>query len=432
MSDIQRKLASIRIIDAIEPIPDADAIEVAVLGGWRVVIKKGEFKPGDLCVYFEIDSFLPTGEPAWQFLVDKSSRTFEGVVGHRLRTIKLRGQVSQGLVLPITGLNRTITLDEHEYEFGDVEWENGEDVTDILGIKKWEQPLPAELAGQAEGLFPSFIRRTDQERCQNLVPEIFGFEDQLVPFDVDPILNGDKPELIGELIAKGTITCNADGDWFKVLPAKADPNARYEVTMKLDGSSMTVFARSKFTEPVAVDDGTLENPVESGVCSRNLQLKVNAENAENTFVKLALQSGLLGVLENLAADGAGDFAVQGELMGPGIQGNREGLKDFKFFVFDVQRIDEGGRYLTPAERAEFMKTLYAEGVDPKRVAHVPVIAFQANLKDTLGITNVKELLAFAEGPSITHAVREGLVFKRLDGKFSFKAISNAYLAKEKD
>ncbi len=204
---------------------------------------------------------------------------------------------------------------------------------------------------------------------------------------------------------------------------------------------MTVFARRAGEREVGTGDdfgsvggqsAWVETIVESGVCSRNLQLKVNAENAENTFVKLALQSGLLGVLENLATDGAGDFAVQGELMGPGIQGNREGLKDFKFFVFDVQRIDEGGRYLTPAERAEFMKTLYAEGVDPTRVAHVPIVAAQANLKDTLGITNVKELLAFAEGPSIAHAVREGLVFKRLDGKFSFKAISNAYLAKEKD
>lgn len=115
MSDIIRKLASIRRIDAIEPIPNADAIELAVLGGWKVVTKKGEFQPNDLCVYFEIDSFLYDGVPAWQFLVDKSSCQFEGVTGHRLRTIRLRGAISQGLVLPISSLFRVVEVDGKPY-----------------------------------------------------------------------------------------------------------------------------------------------------------------------------------------------------------------------------------------------------------------------------------------------------------------------------
>ena len=100
----KRKLVSIRTIASVEPIPNADAIEVAVVDGWKVVTKKGEFKAGDLCVYFEIDSFLPDGVPAWQFLVDKSSRIFEGVKGHKLRSIKLRGVTSQGLVLRLEQL----------------------------------------------------------------------------------------------------------------------------------------------------------------------------------------------------------------------------------------------------------------------------------------------------------------------------------------
>lgn len=94
-----RRLATFRTIDAVEPIPGADAIELAVVGGWKVVTKKGEFQVGDPCVYLEVDSFLPDGVPAWQFLVDKSSRTFNGVVGHKLRTVKLRGAISQGLIL---------------------------------------------------------------------------------------------------------------------------------------------------------------------------------------------------------------------------------------------------------------------------------------------------------------------------------------------
>lgn len=427
MSTIQRKLVTIRTIDAINPILDADAIEVATLGGWNVVVKKNEFKVGDKVVYFEIDSFLPDGNPAWQFLVDKSSRTFEGVVGHRLRTVKLRGQVSQGFVLPLT------VLPEVEQHLHDMEVVLGKaaaleeikqlDFSELLGIKKWEQPLPAELAGQAEGLFPSFIRRTDQERCQNLVREIFQYEDQKV------LVEGLDPQVVLDGKVSGMPVIIEDGQVFAIRRGKADRDARYEVTMKMDGSSMTVFARAQFTEPLIDELGVRQNPIETGVCSRNLQLKVNEANADNTFIKLAMQSGLMGVLEELA-DGGRDLAVQGELMGPGIQGNREQFKDFKMFIFDVQDISTQ-TYLTPAERMDLMTELYSRGVNPNMVQHAPILHHSTTL-DELGITNVKELLAFAEGPSLHHAVREGLVFKRVDGGFSWKAISNAYLSKEKD
>ncbi len=413
MSTINRKLVTIRTIDAINPIEGADAIEVATIGGWNVVIKKGEFAPGDKCVYFEIDSFLPTGNPAWQFLVDKQGRTFEGVVGHRLRTVKLRGQISQGFIVPLSALPQIDGQPEDA------------DLAEVLGIKKWEQPLPAELAGQAEGLFPSFIRRTDQERCQNLVNEIFQTEDRLLDFSL--MAQTMTAEALTTMQDKGLLEWVGDGlggRWMKVDKAKADVNARYEVTIKLDGSSCTVFARATVGE-----DPSLVQ-VEGGVCSRNLQLKVNEANADNTFISVALKSGLLGVLEQFARDGDGSFAVQGELMGPGIQGNREQFKTHQLFVFDVQNIDRQ-TYLTADERAEFMQKLYDNGVNPNLVKHTPVLHAAVTLAE-LGITNVKELLAFAEGPSIFHQVREGLVFKRADGNFSFKAISNVYLAKEKD
>ena len=420
MSTIQRKLVTVRTIDAINPIDGADAIEVATIGGWNVVVKKGEVKAGDPCVYFEIDSFLPDGNPAWQFLVDKQPREFEGVRGHRLRTVKLRGQISQGFIVPLTALPQVVTewdricnqpgLKAANTTIHDV------DFSELLGIKKWEAPLPAELAGQAEGLFPSFIRKTDQERCQNLIGEIFGYEDTIT--EVENFAN--LPE---EAFTKGHFR-RVDGKVFKVTPAKVDRNAKYEVTIKLDGSSCTVFARA-----VVGEDPSLVQ-VESGVCSRNLQLKVNEANADNTFISVALKSGLLGVLEQFARDGDGSFAVQGELMGPGIQGNRENLKVHQLYVFDVQNIDKQ-TYLTPDERTEFMRKLYEAGVKPDLVKHTPVLHAEVTLEE-LGITNVKELLAFAEGPSITHQVREGLVFKRADAGFSFKAISNVFLAKEKD
>lgn len=423
MSENLRKLVSVRRITAINDIPGADLIKVATIGGgWPVVVKVNEFKVGDLCAYFEIDSFLPESDERYAFLM-KSTREFEGVRGHKLRTIKLRGQVSQGLALPL----HLFFADFEGSKFDEGQelsefFTEGQELTELLGIKKWEATLPAELAGQAEGLFPSFIRKTDQERCQNLVAEIFGYEDTYTPFTNHASVPTEAWE---SMIVKGEVVFDSpSGTYMKVNKAKGDPNARYEVTLKCDGSSMTVFARNEIQ-----DDPSL-GQMNSGVCSRNLQLKVNEANAENSYVKLALQSGLLGVLEHLAREGEGNFAVQGELMGPGIQGNREGLTGTRFYVFDVQNIDEG-RYLTPEERREFMQKLYREGVSPNLVDHVPVLQFNVTL-DQLGIRNVTDLLKYAEGPSITNKVREGLVFKRMDGKWSFKAISNLFLIGEKE
>ena len=374
-----RQLVSVRHISALNPIPDADAIEVATVDGWKLVVKKGEFTVGESCVYFEIDSFLPESDERYAFLMKNGVREFEGVRGHKLRTIKLRGQVSQGLALPlksfpeiiaqlpISGVNPLVFTAE---ELAEKQAETSAqiramDFSEVLGIKKWEAAIPAELAGQVKGLFPSFMRKTDQERCQNLLTEIF----------VD------------------------------------NKDARYEVTMKLDGTSVTMYHR----------DG------EVGVCSRNLELKVNEENAGNSLVKMLLDSGMGDALKTLGHN----IAIQGELMGPGIQKNREQLKTPVFYIFDIQALD-AGIYLTPVERSKmYLKLLFDFGVKESMVQHVPILHDGVTLAE-LGISNVDELLNFADGPSITHPVREGLVFKKMDGTFSFKSISNLFLQKEKD
>lgn len=154
----ERKLATIRKIAAIEPIEGADAIEVAVVDGWKVVVKKGEFQVDSLAVYLEIDSWVPT-ELAPFLSKGKEPREFEGVKGERLRTVKLRGQLSQGLLLPIP--EDTIKGAGHLVA-------EGLDVTDHFGILKWERPMNAQLAGMARGNFPALVPKTDQERIQNL------------------------------------------------------------------------------------------------------------------------------------------------------------------------------------------------------------------------------------------------------------------------
>jgi RNA ligase (TIGR02306 family) len=342
-----RKLASIRRIADILPIEGADAIEVAVVDGWKVVIKKGEFAIGDSAIYLEIDSWVPH-EIAPFLSKGHEPREYNGVKGERLRTVKLRGQVSQGLLLNywdfpdvVKEFHKTRIVDPNDIDASF-------DVTDILGIQKWEAPIPAQLQGQAKGTFPSsLIPKTDQERIQNCFRDI------------------EK---------KGDVT--------------------YEVTMKLDGSSTTIFRW----------EGELR------VCSRNMELKINDENKDNTFVAMALEIG------DRIPEG---FALQGELMGPGVQGNREGFKDHKFFVFDVFLIKEH-KYAGPAYRRALCQEYGFE--------HVPVLGVAWKAPES-----VDSGLDIADGPSINHKIREGLVWKcNEDPSFSFKAISNQFLLKGGD
>lgn len=334
-----RKMSSIRKIDAIGPITGADAIEVATVGGWKIVVKKGEFAVGDLAVYCEIDSWIPT-ELAPFLSKGKEPREFEGVRGERLRTIRLRGQLSQGLLLSLdTALPFTNSFVE------------GDDVSEVLNIRKWERPMPAQLAGVARGNFPSLIPKTDQERVQNLVDEI-----------------------------------------------GAAQGSSYEVTEKLEGSSMTCY----------LIDG------EFGVCSRNLDLK---RDENNSFWATAIADDIESKMR--AVTGVGDFAIQGELIGPGIQDNIYKLSKPEFHVFDVYPI-MAGEYMQPIHRRSFVEQVLG-------LKHVPVLdaSFVIN-------TNVEGLLSMAEGKSVLNPKqeREGIVFKQVNGGMTFKGISNLYLVNE--
>jgi RNA ligase (TIGR02306 family) len=342
-----RKMATIRKIDDIGPIEGADAIEVATVGGWKVVVKKGEFTAGDLVVYCEIDSWIPF-ELAPFLCKGKEPREFEGIKGERLKTIKLRGQLSQGLILPLEPTCANIESELFE----------GLDVSFPLNIVKWDKPVNAQLAGICKGNFPSLIPKTDQERCQNLVKEI--------------------------------VVANESG-------------SKFEVTEKLEGSSMTCY----------LIDG------EFGVCSRNMDLKRDENNA---FWKAAVEDDI----ENQMRQAGDNFAIQGELIGPGIQGNIYKLSKPEFRVFDVYDV-KSGQYISPDFRRAMISTM--------NLKHVPVLVAHGSLYDTLGITDIPGLLQFAEGKSvmgdITGPEREGIVFKQVDGGMTFKVISNKYLLGEK-
>lgn len=374
-----RKLASIRKIAELNPIEGADAIEVATIDGWKVVVKKGDFQVGELAVYLEIDSWVPH-ELAPFLSKGQEPREFNGVKGERLRTIKLRGQVSQGLLVKLNQLvfavetksigpdsSAVLRIENLDHE--------GADVTELLGIQKWEAPLSAQLAGKAKGNFPSFIPKTDQERIQNCFGEI---QKKAKRFLTEKVWNAET-----QTLEEHPVIVPAD---FK------EPT--YEVTMKLDGSSMTIFRW----------EGELR------VCSRNLELKIDEENKDNSFVAMALK------ISDKIPEG---LAFQGELWGESIQGNKEGIKGHRFSVFDIFDIKKY-EYFDPYSRVVTCDSLGLE--------HVPILGEDWNAPQS-----IEEALKLASGPSIHAKQREGIVYKcNEDPAFSFKIISNDWLLKHSE
>jgi RNA ligase (TIGR02306 family) len=354
--NLDRKLATVRRVNEIRPIIDADNIELAVVDGWQVVVKKGEFHVGNTAVYFEIDSWIPIELAPFLRKPGHPERIFEGVDGERLRTIRLRGQISQGLLLPTAPYGAP---------------NDGEDLTERLNIKKWEKPIPTQLAGTVKGTFPTFLRRTDQERIQNK---------------------------------------------YKDLRANTD---LFEITEKLDGSSMTVYHRPD-----------VDGQPQSGVCSRNLELKPDPANA---FWSVVLRDDIIYKLMVLVTPlGLGrSLALQGELVGPGVQGNSYKLERLEFYVFDIFDIDTQ-EYLDAGERGRIVHEM---GLN-----HVPPYGWGAINKVNALTQSVKEmtlqmLLDQADGPSMINssARREGLVYKSTqEPSNSFKVISNEWLLKEKE
>lgn len=343
-----RKLATIQKIEEVQPIENADSIEKVRVKEWWVVSKKGMFNTNDLCVYCEIDSLLPISNPEFDFLA-KSSRpktmNIDGIeyTGYRLKTIKLRGQISQGLALPITIVK--------EYPLLVV----GDDVSEDLKIVKYEPPIPANLSGVMKGFFPGFIPRTDEERIQNCAD----------------LLEKHKGET-------------------------------FYITEKIDGSSVTFFKRN----------------AEFGVCGRNWELK---DTEENTMWRIAKEMNLIEKLQ----DG---FAIQGEIIGEGIQRNPLKTKGQKVYFFNVYDINKG-RYLDFKDFIDFCQKMGINTVPVVNSAYV----MNSTAEGLIEMANGKSLLSETTN-------REGLVFRPVNetkdeingsiSRLSFKVVSNDYLLKE--
>lgn len=387
-------MASIQQILNIRPIPGADAIEAVDVLGWTVVAQKGIHTVGDLVIYYELDSWLSADDPRYDSFSERFGM-WGDKRGMRLKTIKLRKQISQGLIMSLK-------------QFPEIKNPKiGDDVTEILKIEKWESLHEANSnAGGATGVhtkaarpFPSFVRKTDQERIQNYLHAMDMF--MADNFEVSVKLDGSsmsvyhvnkESPLFDKLLAETEEREMRKMGWFKRLVRRVEKFAGFR-------------PKPDFIQ---------------GVCSRNIQLDTNGDNHFSQFVKDN------GILEALKRNNQ-TIAIQGELIGPAIQENYEKVDKNEFYVYDVFDINKQ-EYLMPVESQTTAANL--------SLNYVPVLFQDFKLKYLPGLDPVEKdartimdaILKFAEGAGLRAGVkREGLVFKSNTGPHSFKAISNSYL-----
>lgn len=366
-----RKLATIQKITNITPIEGADKIAVAHVLGWEVVIRKEEFNVGDLCVYVETDSIMPA-LPEFEFLKERK---------YRVRLIRLRKQVSQGLCLPLSVLPKK--------SFGS--YREGNDVTEALGVVKYDPEAAKEARLQAiqdsvhknridkflkryawyrrfftkagRRGWPKFIKKTDEERIQR-IPNICERE-------------------------KGTI---------------------FTATEKLDGQSATyslLKLKRRFWH--------FKQQYQFIVCSRNIHLKTPNNSSYWTIAK---QINVENILKQLIFDNDEFIVLQGEIIGEGIQNNKYKIKGYDFYAFNLIHSLTGLDDYTTMEH----------DLNPHNVKCVPLVTNNFILNE-----DISKCVEASKGKSVLQKIhREGLVLRNYQKGISFKIINPDFLLQYQD
>jgi RNA ligase (TIGR02306 family) len=381
MSEIKRKLATIQTIDTVKAIPGADRIKVITFksNGWKCVTNiETNPQPGDRRIYFEVDSVLPSDEKVFAFMEPYH---------YRVKTIRLKNQVSQGLALPLDDIFQSPEISKKfneaafrgdfgdprsfttvpartDSEFQGSSWylnpknlPDGTDLTDALGVIKYELPETSIIGGDTKGSFPGFIEKTDEERAQNFS-------------NIEEILSAHE----------------------------------WDVSVKMDGTSGTFFLMNG----------------EFGVCSRNQELK---DSEGNVFWKMARKYNIENRMKVFSAGMSNlNFAIQGEVAGPGIQSNRAKLTEVQLFVFTIQNIDRGIRVDNGGIQG-ILDQMNRLGENFDDLKMVPTLTEVPPLK------TLEDVAKLAEGNNlINESTREGIVLRaKNNAHISMKFINPSYL-----
>lgn len=366
-----RKLATIRTISALNPIEGADAIVCAQVDGWECVVKKDEFKVGDKCVYIEIDSIVPASNKVFEFLESRK---------YRVRTIKLKGQVSQGLCLPIdlfpnimkkkvdTDVTDDLGIVKYDPQAQKERQESGKKdsfIVKFLMRYKWFRAIRRHLSDSTKGFPSHIVSKTDEERIQNMTS----------------ILRNNAGVLVS-------------------------------ATEKLDGQSYTATLRKrKHRLPFT-------SKYEFVIASRNLRIGLSQKNT--TYIDVTNKYGIYDILVRNIGN-YDSIAIQGEICGPTIQGNKYKLDSNDLFIFRI-------KFNKDSEQTFMSQKSVVKFAEENKLKAVPFLG-EFKLPET-----VQELvdLSSSETSRLTKdVIREGIVIREAKDNygFSFKVINPKFLLK---
>lgn len=365
-----RKLATIRNIQEIKPIVGRDRVEMATVDGWTCMVSKADgFKPGDKCIFCEPDSVFPATEQ-WEFLKKYN---------YRIKTQKFKDGnkqtiYSQGLILPLT----ILPIKPDYYNQPEKYFALGDDVTETLNITQWEDTMDREVTKDViSKKYPKWLMHFGWFRKLVTKKKVFkGFPSFIAKTDEERIQN-----------------CY---EFSQSEPA-------WVATEKVDGQSGTF---------LVMKSKSLFNKYEYHVYSRNYENNNPNSSYNIVFNKYNLKDVLTKLIEKYNWDWV---AIQGECIGPSIQKNKYKVKECDLFAFNL--VTPAGRYSTD----DMVKELV-----PLGVKCVPVLTHLSLMEKSCD-----EILNMANGKSELNkdSLREGIVFRSLDGKKSFKAVSPEFLAK---
>lgn len=381
----ERALAYIVTIDEIKPIQNYDRVEHARVGGWWIIVRKGQFNVGDKALYIETDSLVPSDDKRFDFLESKH---------YKVKTIKMCKVYSQGLLMPLSEFPELKDKEVHE------------DVTKLLGIKYYIAEDNARKAKTNPNAKYNNMCARNKELAKKkwwkwLMKRMWGRKLLFVFFG----RKKDNPKEFPTWIKK------TDEDRIENCMYMLDDKEPYVVTEKIDGTSTTVFI-----------DLTKRKP-DFGVCSRNVrQMDMNAENFHskdaggNVYWEMAIHYNMEDALKKIAKErNAERVVLQGETYGESLQANPYKIKGRDFAAFNL--IIDGVR----------LGSLEARDILAKYdIPFVPIVNNYYILPDQ---DMFEEFKQSADGISVINkkCKREGFVYRSLDGQKSFKNVSRKYL-----
>ena len=400
----ERELAYVVLIDGIEPIPGYDRVETAIVGGWHIIVQKDQFKIGDPAIYFEIDSRVPKDKECFAFLEKRN---------YKIKTLKMCGTISQGLLMHASDFGWNIIFDgtktPYIYDGNKVHYADDESrfLTKILGITYADDEDNKRKAPSVDKYKKMSQRHPNifkKPWARWLMKRSWGRKLMFMFFGKKKDKKGGWPSWVAK----------TDEERIQNMPWILNDTGRWIITEKIDGSSTTfTMKRGKHGKN------------EFYVCSRNVcfdSVDKPCYYDTNIYWEMAQKYDMYNILTKLLeiAPEAEWVTIQGETYGSGVQKRDYSMNDHDFKAFNLI-FSHCGRYGTLE-----MQTLL-EGLG---VPCVPVVNDDFYFDEIKGENKVDSLLEMATGESaVDGKPREGFVLRSADGTKSFKAVSNSFLLK---